>query len=520
MEHHEIDRYGVYWGKEKQRLQNTTSRKLKNTTGYSSFKLDGTTYRLNDTVYLLASDGPPYIAKILTLYENLKTREKCMLVRWFCRPCELPLKAAGVNFKEDCKEIFMMWGSGSKIVINPACTVGKCKVVCTAPLEWNVPRPSEELIAEADYFFSFAFDGSILQVISLDVLVRQFGEFYVTGVEVESDKGKEKSGGSLRKAADMSDVIHEASRKIPRLDCSGPKSEPRLLERQKNVSPVHKYNVGPNAGVQSGTVFKNGGSPMKAVAMSALIEQAKLKKPLDFSVPKFQPSSLDRPNVSESSRKILSERHKNVSPASTPPDPIFKPNTTSNVVVVEMVENGATEKHVLPLPGAQNLFKMPWHKTLEIALDKGRALLLQNLDPWFSSSEIEGMLLELMEVACEARLLPPRDFSSYTSGEALVLFRNQSEAENAYAKFTENVLIWSEDQRPVVASLACKKRYEINRFHGFLDLAKFNPSKEQGRRGVTSQCAQPNTVGFEMGMQWRLLQERHCEAWNLAGKEC
>ncbi|CAM6097580.1 unnamed protein product [Calypogeia fissa] len=519
MEHHEIDRYGVYWGKEKQRLQNTTSHRLKNTTGYSSFNLDGTTYRLNDTVYLLVSDGPNYIAKILTMYENLKTREKCMLVRWFCRPCELPLKAAGVSFKEGCKEIFMMWGSGSKIVINPACTVGKCKVVCTAPLEWNVPRPSEELIAEADYFFSFAFDGSKLQVISLDVLVRQFGEFYVTGVEVESDNGKEKSGGSLLKAA-------EASRKKPRLACSGPESEPSfverpkvgessrsdLTERQKNVSPVQKYSVGPK---------------MKAVTMSALIAEAKMKKPrFDFSVPTSQPSILDRPNVSESSRKILSERQKNVSPASTPPDPIFKPNTTSNVVVVEMVENESTEKHVhnseqaLPLPGAQNLFKMPWHKTLEIALDKGRALLLQNLDPWFSSSEIEGMLSELLEVACEARLLPPRDFSSYTSGEALVLFRNQSEAENAYAKFTENVLICSEDQRPVVASLACKKRYEINRFYGFLDLAKFNPSKEQGRRGVTSQCAQPNTVGFEMGMQWRLLQERHCEAWNLTGKEC
>ncbi|CAM6110770.1 unnamed protein product [Calypogeia fissa] len=126
---------------------------------------------------------------------------------------------------------------------------------------------------------------------------------------------------------------------------------------------------------------------------------------------------------------------------------------------------------------------MPWHKTLEIALDKGRALLLQNLDPWFSSSEIEGMLSELLEVACEARLLPPK-------GLFLLYFRRSSCSVS----------------KPIGSRKRLCKVYR-KRF-------------DLGRRGVTSQCAQPNTVGFEMGMQWRLLQERHCEAWNLAGKEC
>lgn len=33
---------------------------------------------------------------------------------------------------------------------------------------------------------------------------------------------------------------------------------------------------------------------------------------------------------------------------------------------------------------------------------------------------------------------------------------------------------------------------------------------------ATSHCSQPNTVEYEMGVQWRLLQDRHSEAWIIA----
>lgn len=93
---------------------------LKQTRNYSSFHLDGIVYHVYDTVYLVASDGPRSIAKILTLSENVNKKEKRMSVRWFRRSCELPARVAGVNYRdEDSKEIFIAWGEGSKSVVKP-----------------------------------------------------------------------------------------------------------------------------------------------------------------------------------------------------------------------------------------------------------------------------------------------------------------------------------------------------------------------------------------------------------------
>jgi hypothetical protein len=63
--------------------------------------------------------GPRYIARITSMFENTKTKEQTMGVRWFWRSCELPEGVAGVDFKGDCKEIFMRWGCASEIVVTP-----------------------------------------------------------------------------------------------------------------------------------------------------------------------------------------------------------------------------------------------------------------------------------------------------------------------------------------------------------------------------------------------------------------
>lgn len=109
------DLYGVRWG----RLKPV---KTEHYTYYESFYLDGVEYRVNDAVYLHARDGPPYIAQIAKLRQNIVNRKRTMLVRWFFRPCELPPRLPDVDYSENSKEIFMAAGSQhTKSFQNPVC---------------------------------------------------------------------------------------------------------------------------------------------------------------------------------------------------------------------------------------------------------------------------------------------------------------------------------------------------------------------------------------------------------------
>ncbi|KAG6557889.1 hypothetical protein Mapa_000066 [Marchantia paleacea] len=164
------DVYGVRWG----RLKPV---KTEHYTYYESFHLDGVEYRVNDAVYLQARDGPPYIAQIGKLRQNIVNRKKTMLVRWFFRPCELPDRLPDVDYSENNKEVFMAAGSQhTKSFLNPGCTIKKCTVLCTANETWN-RMPSAEEIAAADHVFDRAFDAVKLRLDRLDPSKEACGDF-------------------------------------------------------------------------------------------------------------------------------------------------------------------------------------------------------------------------------------------------------------------------------------------------------------------------------------------------------
>lgn len=114
------DKYGVSWGEELIEMDEADGkRKLNSVKYYVAFFLRGVKYCQNDSVYLRSRDGPPYVGRIGKLYENVQEKKKHMHVRWFCRPRELPAGLPDVDYSKNCKEVFVMWGDGSKNVNNP-----------------------------------------------------------------------------------------------------------------------------------------------------------------------------------------------------------------------------------------------------------------------------------------------------------------------------------------------------------------------------------------------------------------
>ncbi|KAL3690132.1 hypothetical protein R1sor_016441 [Riccia sorocarpa] len=176
------------------------------------------------------------------------------------------------------------------------------------------------------------------------------------------------------------------------------------------------------------------------------------------------------------------------------------------------------EDHCNRYTPIKKIFKFPWEEkqSVEEAITKGRALLLKNLDPCLNSNETEAILEKVLRTTCDVRILPPKVITCYTSAEAVVIFRRTEIAQSALRTLQENVLVISDDERPVLASPMSMPDKSISNFHGFFNLEKFgckaNDSVDQNA-GATSHCAQTNTVEYETGLLWRLLQDRDTKAW-------
>ncbi|CAM6083597.1 unnamed protein product [Calypogeia fissa] len=288
----------------------------------------------------------------------------------------------------------------------------------------------------------------------------------------------------------------------------------------------------PGSELQNGIVKSNTMRHREPQSISAKIQQAKE----ELRLKRFGLVPRGVPNVSSTKQ---SDQTKSAETSRLPPQRFANKVAKTFVKNQRNFQCGLAQKDgragFIPPPAEQGrgtfqlpkkkIFNFPWEETMQMALKQGKALFLQNLDPWFSSAEIEANLQELLRVSCDVRMLPPQNFTCCTSGQALVLFRTQTAAEEALFKFTENLLIWSKDERPVVASLADAKVAVGNRIHGFYNAELSGsqgvlPAGEEQKWAVaTSHCSQANTVEYEMGIQWRLLQDRHAEAWTIAAED-
>lgn len=152
---------------------------------------------------------------------------------------------------------------------------------------------------------------------------------------------------------------------------------------------------------------------------------------------------------------------------------------------------------------------LPWEENLQQGILYERVLLLQNLDPYLTSADVRDMLKNILQGVSDARLIPQETACPY--GQALVIFDSRLLAESALQEMERKCLVVANNRRPIIA-IKFKETTNLSRFPGHLALEKLKLSRnltaDEYKKAVsTSHCSQPNTIEYEMAMEWRRLQE-------------
>lgn len=158
---------------------------------------------------------------------------------------------------------------------------------------------------------------------------------------------------------------------------------------------------------------------------------------------------------------------------------------------------------------------------MQTANDQGTLVLLRNLDPVYISVEVEDIIWYAFKEKCSAKMIQHSAFSNPNIGQALAIFKTRDAAEKVIRMLKNRYLLVSE-QRPLVADIiALPKSQRSSSFVGHLviDKVRHQMQREMKEAVSTSHCSQPNTIEYEMAMEWRLRQSRSEFCWKTLHKQ-
>ncbi|KAH9305885.1 hypothetical protein KI387_010289, partial [Taxus chinensis] len=163
---------------------------------------------------------------------------------------------------------------------------------------------------------------------------------------------------------------------------------------------------------------------------------------------------------------------------------------------------------------------LPWDERLQNGYEQRAVIRIQNFDPSYTSSEIDDVIWHMLGERCTTRVMPRTMFSNPKIGDALVIFRTREGAETALKKLNQACLTFS-DGRSLIATRASPVTSEKQKYAGHISVEKHkllmqraHQSEDMRKAVSTSHCSQPNTIEYEMAMEWRLLQEKSERWWN------
>ncbi|KAM7490351.1 hypothetical protein LguiA_033272 [Lonicera macranthoides] len=132
---------------------------------------------------------------------------------------------------------------------------------------------------------------------------------------------------------------------------------------------------------------------------------------------------------------------------------------------------------------------------------------------WFRALDI---IWHAFKEKCTAKMVQRTAISSPHIGQAFVIFKTREAAERVVRKLDEGCLMLTNGRplvgsiRPLLPSLDGKQSTYFG--HLVIDKIKLQMQREMKDAVSTSHCSQPNTIEYEMAMEWCLLQERS-DAW-------
>ncbi|KAI9378110.1 hypothetical protein POPTR_018G036500v4 [Populus trichocarpa] len=524
VEAEKVDRIEFKWCKKR-----GVGGKKKDVQFYESFFYDGVDYTLYDSVYMYKEGEPePYIGKLIKIWENADKTKK-VKVLWFFRPREIS------NYLGDEKtlknELFLASGEGvGNANVNPLEAIaGKCNVVCSSKDSRN-PLPSDEELQEADFVFYRAFDVGNCRI--LDMIDEK-----IAGIEVKfllNRVGNQNSSGVPKLDSNKKEVSGNA----------GVTDDTRILAKKESYLGEKAAS---SSGVQFDEVAKTNErqvlveEELKVAKASGDLDDRSCKKAkLDDSAKashdnKVKSTQKLRHDSNDSSSKAVAQ----ITPAAedkSRPNLTKDPQETNNALSEkpkpdEKLANGKFPEASLRQPseeGSKTSYKiqeptrrpatdrskwfrgLPWEETMQTAHEQGTLVLLQNLDPSYTSAEVEDLIWQAFKQSCTAKMIQRTARSSPHSGQAFVIFQKREVAEMAVAKLDEVCLMLS-NGRPLVGSIAapCFPGKQSTFFgHLTINKLRIHMQREMKEAVSTSHCSQPNTLEYDMAMEWCLLQDR------------
>ncbi|KAL2544799.1 protein ANTI-SILENCING 1 [Forsythia ovata] len=170
-----------------------------------------------------------------------------------------------------------------------------------------------------------------------------------------------------------------------------------------------------------------------------------------------------------------------------------------------------------PVVDKSTWLRVPWEQQMQGAHDQGTLVLLQNLDPEYTSREVEDIIWHAFKENCEAKMVQRTAVSCPNSGQAFAIFKTKEITERVVKKLDDGCLMLP-NQRPLVgwAGVVPRLPGKQTTFVGHLAIDKDKRQIQREMKNAVSAAhySQANTLEHEMAMEWCLLQSISDAWWN------
>ncbi|KAK9101880.1 hypothetical protein Sjap_019134 [Stephania japonica] len=493
---------------------------------YESFTYDKVEYFLYDSVYLYVANEPePYIGKLVKIWED--NNKKKIKVVWFFRPIEIRNWLQGVAPPMK-NEIFLGSGRGKGLYnVNPLeVLVGKCKVVCSSKDRRN-PQPSEIELLMADYVFFRTFDVVTCKI--SEKMGDKIGDF-------EIEHFFNQKPGQAQRSLEASKGDKTIARPKKALTIGGDVVDKSLMQRNQFKStsklqldsspPISKKNLPFKKSLNVESLAKTFQRSERNVSPASMLrrEGTAYVKPLLPPPQRIIGSEGDAgrsPRLPQSVKEYV-KQEKSLPQIMGPPKQRIHPSIDAGRALTPgksiRTDNQALEATRRPVyVDKSRWFKHKWEDLLRSGFVDGTVVLLQNLDPSYSSSEVQDIIKFYFGLNCDAKVLSQTAISSPHCGEAHAIFKKREEAQMVIAKLSKTCLMLPNGS-PLLARTGIPPAPpgDPKNFFGHLSLSSIEARRERPamRNAVsTAHFPQPNTIEYPMAAEWSVLQKNSALQW-------
>ncbi|XP_015885217.3 protein ANTI-SILENCING 1 [Ziziphus jujuba] len=504
---------------------------------YKSFRYDGLEYLLYDCVYLYKDGEPePYIGKIIKIWEHYD-RSRKVKVLWFFRPCEIS-NYIGDEVKVVENELFLASGNGVGLTnINPLEAIaGKCYVICTSKDRRNI-QPSDEEVQMADYIFYRTFD--VKQCKIIDEMPEEISNIDITFLLNQMPLQRPGSNiGAFQKPAGNVDALQKPGSIVDSPQKPGGIVDATVVPSDKNLpkenpavktdQTCNELDDRPSKKAKLHSSYESKDCIQKVRLISDGNDTKCLELKLDSSYKSKDCIQKLRIKSDGDDTKVLAPTapYTDDAKVSAPSKKRMPNEKTTMVSDGKLTKESAIwsqhQNHKIDGPELE-VTRRPqadkskwfaevgsWEDRLRYAHQQGRLVLLQNLDPAYTSAEVEDIVHQGFNESCKAKMIQRTAFSSPHSGQAFVVFNTRQTAEAVVKKLEEGCLLLS-NERPLLGKMGtpCFPEKKPKFFgHIVIDKLRSQMPREMKDAISTSHCSQPNTLEYDMALEWCLLRER------------